>query len=108
MSDSSAALVRISRFSPASATSCGKAGEPQHGRGLALRADGAAICGRADASAPERGDAGVRIGDGADIEDTGAAGAARDGAAPPEATGDPPPFWSSILIASSGVGRSAT
>ena len=44
----------------------------------------------------------------ADMADTGAAGAARDGAAPPEAICDPPPFWSSIRIASSGVGRSAT
>ena len=32
----------------------------------------------------------------------------RDGAALPETTGDPPPFCSSILIASSGVGMSAT
>ena len=41
-------------------------------------ADGATICGRADASAPERGDEVVRIGDGADIEDTGVVGAAHD------------------------------
>jgi DNA polymerase-3 subunit gamma/tau len=40
-------------------------------------ADGATICGRAEASAPDRGEAGVRIGEAADIEDTGAVGAAR-------------------------------
>ena len=34
--------------------------------------------------------------------------AAFPGAAPPAITGDAPPFCSSILIASSGVGRSAT
>jgi hypothetical protein len=51
---------------------------------------------------------GARIG-ADDIADTVEAGAAeRDGAALVETTGDPPPFCSSILIASSGVGMSAT
>jgi len=58
--------------------------------------------------APERGEAGARIGEAADIGDVGAVGAARDAAALPEVTCDPPPFWSSIRIASSGVGKSAT
>jgi len=66
----------------------------------------ATACGRADGSALVLGAADARIGvDGDDIDDTGAA---RDGAALPDITGDDPPFCSSILIASSGVGMSAT
>jgi hypothetical protein len=69
---------------------------------------GEAICGRADASAPLRCTVGARIG-ADDIADTVEVGAAdRAGAELPETTGDPPPFCSSIRIASSGVGRSAT
>ena len=71
-----------------------------------VSADGAAICGRADASAPDRGDVGARIGD-EGIEDIDGPDAGREGAALTEATGELPPFWSSIRIASSGVGRSA-
>ena len=70
------------------------------------------ICGRADASAPFRDKVGARIGedciDDMVEEETVAAGADRDGAALPDITGDPPPFCSSIRIASSGVGMSAT
>ena len=68
-----------------------------------------AICGRADASVPVRGDEGARMGDeGIEDEDTEGADAGRAGAALTDATGELPPFWSSIRIASSGVGRSAT
>jgi hypothetical protein len=42
------------------------------------------------------------------MEDTVEAGALRDADAPLATTGEPPPFCSSILIASSGVGMSAT
>ena len=65
------------------------------------------VCGRAEASAPVRGAEGARIG--ADcMDEIVEAGAARDGGTAPEITGEPPPFCSSILMASSGVGMSAT
>src|SRR5262245_41547452 len=104
-SPSSAALVMRSRFWPASATSWVKlvmrsAGAEPCGSGA-----GAAICGRAlPPKEPEGELAGARTGA---AEATGAVGALRT-APPLLTTGEPPPFCSSILIASSGVGRSAT
>ena len=99
-----------SRFSPASATSCGKLVIRSAGAACAC-AEGSTICGRAEASAPLRGEAGERICDadeGADaIDDTVAAGAPRD-AALDVTTGEVSLFGSSIRIASSGVGMSAT
>src|ERR1700675_4348728 len=98
-SASSAALVRRSRFSPARATSCGKLVIRSAGAACASGAD-AMACGRADASAPARGAAGARTGE-EEMEDSVEAGALRDDDALPESTGEPPPFCSSILIASS-------
>jgi hypothetical protein len=63
------------------------------------------MCGRTDASALARGAADARGCEA--IEDTVDAGALRD-AVPPEIACDAPPFCSIILIASSGVGMSAT
>jgi hypothetical protein len=67
---------------------------------------GAVICGREDASSAGRGALDDRGGDDG-INELPGAGAPCD--APfPAATGDPPLFCSSIRIASSGVGMSAT
>src|ERR1700722_7032134 len=115
-SASSADLVRRSRFSPASATSSGKlAIRSAATAGWAADA-GAIICGRAEASALARGAEAARAGE-AGIEETPDAEFTDDelpepcaprGMALAAITGEAPPFCSSILIASSGVGRSAT
>src|ERR1700754_4018359 len=104
MSASSAALVIRSRFSAASATSSAKLFSFNAGADCAS-AIGSVICGRGDASAPPRGAEDVR-GEDDCIDEDGAAGALRGAALP--ITGDAPPFCSSVRIASSGVGRSAT
>src|SRR6202140_1408354 len=104
-SASSAAFVSRSRFSPASATSSGKLAILSAGA-AAASASGALICGRGDASSADRGAPDARAGEDC-IDDVPGAGAVRD--APFAATtGEVPPFCSSILIASSGVGMSAT
>src|SRR5258708_10597451 len=93
ISASSAALVRRSRFSPASATSCGKLVIRSAGADCGSGAD-VTICGRADASAPLLDAVDARVG-AQDIEHTVQARAeGRDDAALPEITGEPPPFCS--------------
>ena len=66
----------------------------------------AIICGRGDGSAPVRGAAVARAGDGWAVAMVDA-GALRDEPFPAIA-GEAPPFCSSIFMASSGVGISAT
>src|ERR1700733_2687647 len=115
-SASSADLVRRSRFAPASATSSGKLAIRSTAAAGCASDAGAIICGRAETSALARGADAARGGEDG-IEETPDAElpdealpepCAPRGMALAAITGEAPPFCSSILIASSGVGRSAT